>query len=146
MKKSKYPSLPRKCGKSAITSLVLAILVFLSVNVCEAGRIITMSTSQDLSAAALSYTFNFPGDGRFLWCQFHASEAISETISVTSNNKAGANYDTLLKSYAWSSGTDYFWAPSPALEFEAGHGLVFGVTNANTTGTVYLTIQVEIGR
>lgn len=103
----------------------------------------TQTATADLTAAALSYSYTFSNDGRLAWIVIAASEAITETITVTLDNIKGSNYDTTLKTRSWSSEQYYFWAPDTDLWFEKGQIIKIAVTDGNSTGNVYVTIQVE---
>lgn len=103
--------------------------------------------SQDLTAAAFSQTFSFRFPVNVVQVFVHASASITETVTITYDAPAGdgSNYDTVLATNALAGGTDYAFRPTGALPLyiPEGGALVVGVTNANTTGTVYVTVFVE---
>ena len=100
-------------------------------------------TSQNLASAALSYTTNFGRYTRIKSVQIHSSVAISETVTVKFNSSTGSNYDTTLASQALVSESNFYFSPENDLILRPGDEIDVTCTNANTTGTVYVTIKGE---
>jgi len=115
----------------------------LLTNSASALTLVRKESSQDLSAGALSYTTNFSAKTRIKQIFLHASVAISETVKVTFDSKTSANYDTVIASRDLTSAQDYVYIPDGDLVLENGDELVISCTNANTTGTVYVTVIGE---
>ena len=98
-------------------------------------------TSQDLSAAALSYTTSIGRKFKLTEIILHASVAITETITVTRDSKNGANYDHVLKSFDLVGEQDFVFRPQGESNQEAGDEIKIQCTAANLTGVVYATIK-----
>jgi len=101
------------------------------------------TTSQDLSSAALSYITSYARNFRLEQIIIRASVAITETIKVTLDAKAGANYDTVLDSYDMVAEQYYVFRPQGNANFNSGDEIKVTCTNANLTGTVYVTIKTS---
>ncbi|MFA6067529.1 MAG: hypothetical protein WC810_03010 [Janthinobacterium sp.] len=107
---------------------------------------IDINTSQDLSLGALSYTATLTKACKLDQILIHSSVAITETITVTLDNAAGANYDTQLFSMDLSAESNFVWRPSGEMNLQAGDKLLIACTNANATGVVYATAKLsELG-
>ncbi len=102
-----------------------------------------LTTSQDLTSGALSYTTSIGRQFKLNEITFHASVAITETITITLNSAKGANYDTVLRKITLTSGQDYVYRPQGEPTFQAGDEITIAVTNANTTGIMYVKIKAE---
>lgn len=100
-----------------------------------------LTSSKDLSAGALSYTTTFTRKRKIEQVILHASQAISETITITLDSKNGANYDTVLQSVTLVAETDFVYRPQGELNLLDGDNIKVQCTNANGVGTVYLTIK-----
>ncbi|RLC88223.1 MAG: hypothetical protein DRJ03_03500 [Chloroflexi bacterium] len=105
--------------------------------------VLRKKATADLTSAALAQTFEFQYDVELVAVLLHASEAITETVSVTFDSKDGANYDTLLDSTDLTAETDYVFRPTEPQVFQKGDKVSAACTNANTTGSVYLTVLVR---
>jgi hypothetical protein len=101
-----------------------------------------ITTSQDLSAGALSYTTAIGRKFKLAEVAIHASVDITETITITRDSKNGANYDHILLSRDLSAEQDVVYRPQGECNFEVGDELKVACTNANLTGTVYVTIKL----
>ena len=101
-----------------------------------------LTTSKDLTAGALSYTTSIGRRFRIAQILVHTDVAITETVTITIDSKQGANYDTVLVSWDMVGETDWRFVPDGDTVFYPGDELKVQVTNANTTGTVYVEIKL----
>lgn len=99
------------------------------------------TTSQDLSAAALSYTTAFARAFKLEQIAFHFSVAVTETITITLMSNNGTNYNTVLNSTALISETDFVWRPQGEANFQKGDEIKVQCTAASLTGIVYVSIK-----
>lgn len=99
------------------------------------------TTSQDLSADSLSYTTSYSRKFKLEQILIHFSVAVSETVTITLDAKGGANYDTVLQETTLVSETDFAYRPQGEANFQEGDEIKVECTNANLTGTAYLTIK-----
>ena len=102
-----------------------------------------ITTSQDLSVDALSYTTSIGRRFRLDEVILHASIAITETVTITKVSKLGANYTAVLSSGDMVSEQDYVFRALGECRFLEDDELKVECTNANLTGTVYLTIKTS---
>jgi len=104
-----------------------------------------LTTSQDLSSAALSYTTSYGRKFKLEQILFHSSVAISEQITITLDAKAGANYDTVLAGgiNTLVSEQDWVFRPQGEANFQAGDEIKIECTNANGKGIAYVTIKAR---
>ena len=98
-------------------------------------------TSQDLSTGALSYTTSIGRRFKLERILFHASVAITETITITLDSGQGATYDVVLRKKSLSSEQDFIYIPDGENNYYAGDEIKIQCTNANLTGTIYATIK-----
>lgn len=99
-------------------------------------------TSQALASAALSYTTSSnTRPFKLEEISIHASQAISETVTITRVSKNGSNYDTVKAKRTMVSEQDYVYRPAGEANYQAGDELKVQCTNANGVGTVYATIK-----
>jgi len=101
------------------------------------------TTSQDLSAAALSYATDYGRAFHLESIRIHASTGITETITITLDSAKGANYDHVLATIELSSEQDFIYVPDDDANYQAGDEIKIQCTNANTTGTVYVTVKAS---
>lgn len=102
------------------------------------------TTSQDLSAGALSYTTNYSKGFSNLEVFIKFSVNVTETITITLDSKKGSDYDTILAQKTLNGENNF--AYSTDKHFFAGDNIKIGCTNANGTGIAYLTVKSkEIG-
>ena len=101
------------------------------------------TTSQDLSAGALSYTTSYGRKFKLEQIIFRSSVAISETITITLDAKGGASYDTVLQEVTLVSEQDFVYRPQGQANFQSGDEIKIQCTNANVTGTIYATIKAQ---
>lgn len=92
--------------------------------------------SQDLSEDALSYTTSIGRARRITRIVFHASQAITETITITLDSGAGVNYDTVLKKIPFVAEADAVYEPPGGIDLQSGDELKIECTNANGVGTI----------
>ena len=105
--------------------------------------VVKETTSQDLSAAPLAYTTTHEGASRVLQVLLHASTAITETVTLTFNSGDGANYDTVISTSDLVAATDYVFRPEGDCVLGTTDTLSLACTDANDTGTVYVTVLLE---
>jgi len=80
-------------------------------------------SSQDLSAAALSYTTSTGRKRKVEMVTLKASQAISETVTITLDSAKGANYDSVLVEVALVAETDFVWRPHGEMNLQSGDEL-----------------------
>ena len=106
---------------------------------------IPISTFQDLSVAALSYTTDFNNRKvKVKSISFRASTAITEDITITRVSNIGANYDIVLRQKSFVSEQDYLFVPEEGQSvFNAGDNVKIECTDANGVGIVYAEIKLS---
>lgn len=102
-----------------------------------------INTSQDLSAAPLSYTTSIKKPCKVEQILFSTSVAITETITITIDSATGANYDVTLRSIGLSSESSYIFRPEGQMNLQVGDELKIQCTNANVTGIIYVTVKIS---
>lgn len=102
-----------------------------------------ITTSQDLSAGALSYTTSIGRRFKLERIIIHASVAITETITITLDSGKGTTYDAVLRRKSLSSEQDYVYIPDGESLYYDGDEIKIQCTNANLTGTVYVVIKTQ---
>ena len=100
-----------------------------------------LTTSQDLSAGALSYTTSIGRKKKLERIHFHSSVAITESITITLDSAQGANYDVVLRKKDLSSEQDYVYIPDQECNLQSGDEIKIQCTNANLTGSIYATLK-----
>lgn len=100
-----------------------------------------ITTSQDLTAGALDYTTTIGRRFKLEQIIFRASVAITETITITLDSGNGASYDTVLRVKGLANEQNYVFIPEGQVNFQATDALRIQCTNANLTGTLYVTIK-----
>jgi len=109
----------------------------------EKVQYLRATTSQNLASAALSYTTSFGCNFRLCQVLLKASTNITETITVVFDSKEGSNYDVVLDSTSLTAAQNYVFRPTGQCIFMDGDEVKVTCTNANLTGTVYVTIIAE---
>lgn len=121
------------------------------------GGLITYSGSADLTSAALSLTTNVAATGRVAsgftmavaerrkldHVTLEASEAITETVTLTLNSHLGSAYDVVLDTGVLTAEQAYQYVPLTPIYLGPGDNLTLACTDTNTTGTVYGAIVCE---
>ena len=105
--------------------------------------ILKKAFSQDLTSAPLNVEIEFQYDVLIYQVLFSASVDIVEDISVTYiDTEYGANYNVLIRQYSFNDEQD---AAMLDIKFRLRKGdkIKIQCTNANTTGVIYGTVQVE---
>ena len=102
-----------------------------------------LAFSQDLSAAALSYTTTFEKAFKLDLINFHASVAITETITITIDSARGSNYDPVLRVKTLSAEQDHVYAPESEIVLYDGDALLIECTAANLTGVIYGEVRIS---
>lgn len=89
--------------------------------------------TQDLSAGALAYSYEFTRDGELDEVRINfTNAACSQTVTITFDSGTGANYDTILKTEILSSAADFVYKPTRPDFFKKGDKLVVGITSGGT--------------
>jgi|TARA_Y100000310_G_scaffold341165_2_gene439453 hypothetical protein len=105
-----------------------------------------ISTSQDLSVAALDYTTTLTRKFRVKSISFKFSQAITETITITRDSKVGANYDAVLRNKDLVAETTYVYVPERGDDaYNAGDKIRIQCTDANSVGIVYVELKLVEG-
>jgi len=100
-----------------------------------------ITDSQALGDGAMSKTTAIARQFKLEEVTLHASQAISETVTITRDAANGTNYDTVLAKRAMVAETDFVFRPQGECNFLSGDELKVQCTNANGVGTVYLEIK-----
>jgi len=100
-----------------------------------------ITTSQDLSVGALSYTTSIGRKFKLAEVIIHASVAIIETITITRDSVNGASYDHILMNRDLVAEQDLVFRPQGECNFEMNDEVKIQCTWANKTGTVFVTIK-----
>jgi len=97
---------------------------------------------QDLFEAALSYTTSSNNRPfKLEEISLHASQAISETVTITRVSKNGSDYDTIKAKRVMVAEQDFVYRPSGEANYNAGDEVKVQCSNDNEVGTVYITIK-----
>ena len=102
-----------------------------------------ITTIQNLASGALSYTTTISRKFKLERIHFHASAAITETITITLDSVQGANYDVILRSKSLSGEQDWTYIPEQEANFQDDDEIKITCTNANLTGVIYCTIKTQ---
>ena len=103
-----------------------------------------LTDSTNLATTVCTYsTSPYTHDVKVEEVRVHASEAITETVTITLDSIAGTNYDTVLVNKGLVGEQDLVFRPKDEVYLAPGDILKVAVTRANITGTVYLTIQLS---
>ena len=102
-----------------------------------------LSTSQNLTLGALSYTSAIARRFKLENVSIHASTTISETITITRVSAIGANYNVVLATKTLIAQQDFVYRPSGEENFQVNDEVKVECTNANTTGIVYVDIKTS---
>ena len=94
------------------------------------------TSSQDLSAAALSYTTDYGRRFKLECVYLKASVSITETITITLDSALGSDYDVVLQTYDMVSETSFIWRPQGEMNLQLGDEIKVQCTAANLTGVV----------
>ena len=97
--------------------------------------------SQDLTGGVpLSLQTVFTGGFVLEQILLKASEAITETVTVTYISSDGTEYNTVLQITELSADTDFVFRPTGVCVVQAGDQIKIQCTAGNTTGIAYATI------
>jgi hypothetical protein len=101
-----------------------------------------ITTFQDLSAGALSYTSS-SNSRKFKLEEviLHFGAAVTETITITRDSAKGADYDHVLAKRSLVAETDFIFRPQGEENFNSGDEVIVTCTKATATTTVYVTIK-----
>ena len=100
--------------------------------------------SQDLTSAALSFTSSFNCNHKIAKVVVQSSAAITESITITHNDRNGSAYDSVLeKEDISNSVADFAYIPPGDDIYYVGDEVTVACTNANVTGTVSGKIIIE---
>ena len=107
-------------------------------------KVIKTTGTADLTAAALSVSTDHGGPAKLLQVLFHSSVDITETVKVIFDSVDGANYDVELATQDMGgTAKNYVFRPTGDLVLMPGDVIKVTCTFANTTGSAYVTIQLE---
>ena len=99
--------------------------------------------SQNLASAAISESISFGQPFKLRSIEFKFSASLTDTITITKDNEAGANYDAVLSTLAYSGAATGYNTYGDNYIFLDGDVLKITSTSA-TTAIVYGTIIVEL--
>lgn len=103
----------------------------LVTNVAATGRVVSGFTSAVAERRKLDHV------------TLEASEAITETVTLTLNSRKGSTYDIPLDASSMAAETMYQYVPLSPVYLGPGDNLTLTCTAAGTTGTVYAAIVCE---
>lgn len=98
-----------------------------------------VSTSQDLSVAALSYTTTFGRKFKLEQVYFKASQPITETITIKAVLADGT--ELVLASRSIVAAREYKYRPQGEENFQEGDEIKVACTNANLLGTITAIVK-----
>lgn len=102
-----------------------------------------ITTSQDLSAAALSYTTTLTRKFKIKSISFRFSTAITEDITITRISNIGTNYNIILRKKSLVSEQDYLFVPEEGQSvFNAEDNVKIECTDANGLGIAYVEFKL----
>ena len=101
------------------------------------------TSSQSLATGSLSYTTSISRKFKLVEVNVHASQAITETITIKRDSANGANYDVILASRDLVSEQDFVFRPQGECLFQDGDEVNVQCTNANGTGIVYIVVKTQ---
>jgi hypothetical protein len=102
-----------------------------------------ITTSQDLSAAALNFTTQINRRFKLESISIRFSVAVTETITITRDSKQGANYDTILASADMINNQHYVFRPQGEENEFSGDEIKIQCTNANGVGVCYVEVKTS---
>jgi len=102
-----------------------------------------ITTSQDLSAAALDFTTSIPHKFTLLQVLVQADIPITETITVTLDSGNGAAYDTILATVSLSGGQSFVYKPEGKPDYQSNDNIKVECTNANGVGVVSVIVKIR---
>lgn len=107
---------------------------------------IKYSFTQNLVSAALSKDFTFIYDCDLIQILIFTSVAITEDISISYiDNENGTSYSGVVEAETLNNESTYLYVPrNGRLSVRKGDSIRVQCTSANTTGTIYGTIHVEV--
>jgi len=104
---------------------------------------IPITTSQDLSAAALAFTTSVGRRFKLESISIHFSVPVTETVTITRDSGRGANYDTVLAKRPLDAAQSYIFRPDGEENEYSGDEIKIAITNANATGIAYVEIKTS---
>tara|TARA_Y100000310_G_C20286485_1_gene625116 strand:+ start:277 stop:627 length:351 start_codon:yes stop_codon:yes gene_type:complete len=102
-----------------------------------------ITTSQDLTAAALNFTTSIGRPFKLNEIHIHFSVVVTETITIKINSAQGANYDAKKVSRSLVAEQDFVYRPQGEATYQSGDEIDIDITNANETGVAYVTVKAE---
>lgn len=102
-----------------------------------------LTSSQDLSLGALSYTTSIGRNFKLEEVSIHFSQGVSETVKVFRDSRNGVNYDSEIGRRTLISEPDFVFRPQGELNCLAGDEIKVTCTNAGGVGTAYLEIRTS---
>lgn len=126
-------------GDGTFTQRVMA-------NVTSGGVFSNIKTSQNLSLTPMNYVTSVAQNFKLKALMIHTSVPITETIDLLYDDNNGNNYDTLLRRIQFTNNQDGAFCPEGDLFVfgTLGDKIKVTCTNANLTGTIYITLQIEV--
>lgn len=100
-----------------------------------------ITTSQDLSEGALSYTTSIARKFKLEKILIHFSVAVSEIVTITLDAKGGATYDTVMAKRTLVNEQDFVYRPQGEDNFQNGDEIKIECTAG--TGIAYVTVKTS---
>ncbi len=102
-----------------------------------------ITTSQDLSSGELDYTTSISHARKLNEIHFIASQAITETITISIDSKNGANYDIDERKKNFVSERYWVYRPEGEKNLQKDDEIKLHCTNANGVGTIRAVIKTS---
>lgn len=100
-------------------------------------------STQNLGSAPLNFTATYGKRFKLDQVLIHATQAITETVTITYISAKGTSYSTVEQSVNLIAQTDVVWRPQGEANFQSGDQIQVQCTNANGVGTVTITIKTS---
>jgi len=109
------------------------------------GRIKEEITSQALASGPLDVSYIFNEQVNIVAIYIKASTTIIETVTITRISRNGTNYNVPLEIRTLNGNSSLIYAPTWRCILKIGDSVRIQCTNANLTGTLYVTSHFEGG-
>lgn len=109
----------------------------------SAKTIVEKTSTQNLTAGALSYTTNFAAKTKVLSVEIVATGAITETVAIYRDSGNGAGFDSLQGSESLVAEQHYVLRPESELVLDSDDELRITCTNAGGVETISVLVQGE---
>jgi hypothetical protein len=105
--------------------------------------IFSRTAYHDLSDSEAEFSFSFPIAVKLLTVYLKSNVGITETITLSFVSQNGTSYNTTIDVKEMEGDSNYIYAAVGTLAINEGDSLNINVSNANATGSVYVTVKAE---